>query len=239
MLTLALDTTNEAGGVALCRDNRCLGLVANQGPANLYSVSLFSMVDNLIRQAAIQLNQVDLFSVAVGPGSFTGIRVGIAATQAWARAFGRPACGISVLEALVEAAQPEEEWALPIVNAHRGEFYLGRFRNSGQPLDPNASAFETNGYGWVLKPHELKAILESHLPAGASVACLVREHDQAAHALLECLPDSFRLRTVEGPLVEAIARLGLEAHRRGCSRSPGELEAFYIRRPDAELLWRE
>jgi tRNA threonylcarbamoyladenosine biosynthesis protein TsaB len=238
MLTLALDTTNEHGGVVVCRDTQCLGLVANQGPANLYSVNLFSMVDNLLRQAAIQLNEVDLFSVAVGPGSFTGIRVGIAAMQAWARAFARPVCGVSILEALVETAQPEEAWAVPILDAHRGEFYVDCLRNSGRLHAPKSCTFVSDGGGWVAKPHELKTIVENLLPAGAGVAFLVRGHDQAARTLLERFSHSFRLRIVEGPLVEAIARLGLEAHRRGRSQSPGELEAFYIRRSDAEMNWR-
>jgi tRNA threonylcarbamoyladenosine biosynthesis protein TsaB len=239
MLTLALDTTSEQGGVAIYRDSDCLALVANQGPPNTYSITLFEMVPNLLRQAKLQLREIDLFTVACGPGSFTGIRVGIATTQAWARAFGRPVCGVSILEALVETAPPEEEWAVPILDAHRGEFYIGRFRSTGRHGDATSTAFESDGGGWVVKANSLAAFCESHLPAGATVACLVREHDHAARALQETLPNSYRFWIVAGPLVGAIARLGLEARRRGRSQSPAELDACYIRRPDAELNWRD
>lgn len=239
MLTLALDTTSEQGGVAIYRDSDCLALVANQGPPNIYSITVFEMVRQLLLQARLQLRDVDLFAVARGPGSFTGIRVGIATTQAWARAFGRPVCGISILEAVVEAALPAEEWAVPILDAHRGEFYVGLFRSTDRHGEAAGAGFEPDGSGWVLKADSLAAFCESHLPAGASVAYLAREHDHAARALTEALPRSFRLQIVAGPLVGAIARLGLEAHRRGRSESPADLDACYIRRPDAELNWRD
>lgn len=239
MVTLALDTTSEQGGVAIYQDSDCLALVANQGPPKMYSITVFEMVHNLLLQAKLQLKDVGLFTVACGPGSFTGIRVGIATTQAWARALGRPVCGVSILEALVETANPAEEWAVPILDAHRGEFYIGCFRSTGRHGEATGAAFESDGSGWVLKANSLAAFCESHLPAGATVACLVREHDHASRAFAETLPNSYRFRIVAGPLLGAIARLGLEAHRRGRSQSPAELDACYIRRPDAELNWRD
>jgi hypothetical protein len=77
------------------------------------------------------------------------------------------------------------------------------------------------------------------LAEGASVTCLVRESDRAALALREVLPKSYRWQIVAGTLLKAIARLGLEAHRKGTTQDPADLHACYIRRPDAELNWRE
>jgi tRNA threonylcarbamoyladenosine biosynthesis protein TsaB len=239
MVILALDTTSEKGGVAVYGGLDCLGAIANEGPANIYSVTLFQMVDRLLSQAQLTLREIELYAVANGPGSFTGIRVGAAAAQAWARAFGRPVRGVSVLEAMVEEARPEADWAVPILDARRGEFFLSRFRRRGQRTDAVVSAFEADGEGCVLKPQALMAFLEQHLPPGAAVTCLVREHDSAAQALQGVLPQAYRWERIPGTLVGAIARLGLEAQRRGMLESPAGLDAYYIRRPDAELNWRE
>jgi tRNA threonylcarbamoyl adenosine modification protein YeaZ len=287
MLILALDTTNEKGGVVVYRDLDCLGAVANEGPANIYSVTLFQMVERLLSQVRITLPEVELYAVANGPGSFTGIRVGVAAAQAWGRAFGRPVRGVSVLEAMVEGARPETDWAVPILDARRGEFFLARFRRCGPPsgalyrlaqggarraqegpppvgfgaqsgppvvasepacaggpqggqqTDSVVSAFEPDGEGCVLKPKALMAFFAEHIPTGAAVTCLVREHDSAARALQPVLPQGYRWERIPGTLVGAIARLGLEAQRRGIRETPAGLDAYYIRRPDAELNWHE
>jgi len=100
-------------------------------------------------------------------------------------------------------------------------------------------AFEPEGEGWVLRPLELKIFLQERLRAAASVTCLAREHDRAAFALREALPERYVWQSLPGALLEAIARLGLEAHARGLAQEPAELHACYIRRPDAELNWRE
>jgi tRNA threonylcarbamoyladenosine biosynthesis protein TsaB len=239
MVILALDTTSEKGGVAVYRGLDCLGAIANEGPANIYSVTLFQMVDRLLSQAQLTLREIELYAVANGPGSFTGIRVGAAAAQAWARAFGRPVRGVSVLEAMVEEARPEADWAAPILDARRGEFFLSRFRRCGQRTDAVVGGFETDGEGCVLKSQALMAFFEEHLPPGAAVTCLVREHDSAAQALQGVLPQAYRWERIPGTLVGAIARLGLEAQQRGMLESPAGLDAYYIRRPDAELNWRE
>ena len=259
MLVLALDTTSEKGGVAIYRDSECLAAVENQGPANVYSISLFQMAARALEQAQIGprqadavngaplggLGQMDLFAVANGPGSFTGIRVGTAAVQAWARAFGRPVRGVSVLEAMVEEACPDTAWAVPLLDARRGEFFLGCFTRAVEQ-GPNEkeevcerAGFQSQDEGWVLRPGDLSNFLRERLPEVAGVTCLVRESDSAALALREILPSSFRWQIVSGTLLRAIARLGLKAHQKGITQEPEDLNACYIRRPDAELNWRD
>lgn len=273
MLVLALDTTSEKGGAAIYRDGKCLALAANEGPANVYSITLFGLVARALEEAGIKpiqtgreggaalsgLGEVELFAVANGPGSFTGIRVGTAAVQAWARAFGRPARGVSILEALVCAARPDTEWAVPLLDARRGEFFLGCFRRAPRPRSAGDKprtwdspadgygvqpagrddAYEPEGEGWVLRPNDLSIFLREQLPAGAGVTCLVREHDGAARSLRQLLPESYRWQNLPGTLLEAIARLGLRAYGKGMAQDPADLHACYIRRPDAELNWRE
>jgi len=241
MLILALDTTSEHGGAALYRDFDCLASARSESPAS-YSVTLFQMVDRLFEDVRgqhpgplLSLRDIELYAVANGPGSFTGIRVGLAAAQAWAKAFGRPARAVSVLEAMVEEAAPEADLAVPILDARRGEFFLGTFRRIAAEGSNN---FATAEKGLVLRPEALGRFLDEHLHSGAAVACLVREHDQRAQALRAALSESLGWAEVRGPLLSAMARLALEAHRKGRVQSPAELDAYYIRRSDAELNWR-
>ena len=261
MLILSLDTTSEVGGVGIFRDHECLACVANDGPANGYSVSLFYMVDQAIEQAKVRrgvpvrgLADIRLLAVATGPGSFTGIRVGLAAAQGWSKAFGLPVRGVSVLEALVEAAQIPTDWAASILDARRGEFFAGLFhrvveatlvvapaeagRPQGPPLREDRPPYVPVGEGWLLRPEELNSFLTRHLPEGVRATCVVRGHDRAALALRENLSSPFQWQAVTGTLVESVARLGFRDYQTGKQQAASDLDAHYIRRSDAETNWK-
>ena len=245
MLILAFDTTSEVGGVGIFRDHECLARVANDGPANRYSVSLFYMVDQAIEEAKVRhgapirgLADMGLIAVATGPGSFTGIRVGLAAAQGWAKAFGLPVRGVSVLEALVEAAQIRTDWATSILDARRGEFFVGLFYRQPEGDTGYQPCYLPADEGRLLKPEELNPFLTRRLPEGVRATGVVRGHDRAALALRENLSSSFQWQAVTGTLVDSVARLGFRDYRTGKQQAAGDLDALYIRRPDAELNWK-
>lgn len=235
MLVLSFDTTSEHGGVALYRDLECLASLASQGGAN-YSVALFQMAGRLFAQARVSPRDVELFAVANGPGSFTGIRTGLAAAQGWASAFRRPAIGISVLAAMVEDAQPETDCAVSILDARREEFYCQLYRRDFESGESRRALFKADGQGLVLKSKDLGEYQESI--ECRAITCVAREHDGAAKTLRNSLPKTLVWRCVRGDLLGAIARLALEASYRGELQSPGGLDACYFRRSDAELNWR-
>ena len=284
MLVLAFDTTSEHGGAAIYRDLECLACSRNQGSSN-YSVTLFRMVEGLLAQSNLGLRDIELFAVATGPGSFTGIRVGVAAAQGWAQAFGRPVRGVSVLEAMVEEARPEAVWAASVLDARRGEFFVGLFRRHGEscpvggsrPMghgtgawgyavaagshigkatEPNpvlklggvqasrplpSSAQSATEHGLVLAQNSLRQFFEEFATgecASQAICCLVREHDRTALELRSTFPGHLRWQSVQGWLVDAVARLAVFAHREGRLQSPAGLNACYIRCSDAELHWK-
>jgi tRNA threonylcarbamoyl adenosine modification protein YeaZ len=261
MLILAFDTTSEKGGVGIFKDAECLASVPNQGPANLYSITLFEMVAQSLTQARLELPEIGLYAAANGPGSFTGIRVGLATARAWGTAFARPARGISVLAALVSKPHLTSDWAFPILDARRGEFYVGSFRKTpdlgASGARPGAGChsapqpahaenrlatgpdYQPVDAGWVLKPEPLRVFLEERLANGASATCLVRAHDRAARALAESLPPSLAWQPIEGTLMDSIASLALEEEQAGRPCPDAQLDAYYIRRPDAEINWKD
>ncbi|MGH9378642.1 MAG: tRNA (adenosine(37)-N6)-threonylcarbamoyltransferase complex dimerization subunit type 1 TsaB [Terriglobia bacterium] len=250
MLILALDTTSQWGGAGIFRDTECLATIPHQGPPD-YSVSLFQDVDDLLERAGVSLSDIDLLAAANGPGSFTGIRVGLAAAQGWADALKKPWRGVSILEAMTEAA--ETRFALPVLDARRGEFYAGWFEcalpgreTAEKPSAPRAAfRFVLSGEGALLKPERVAPFLEAHLESGAteqvqvaqaeSCTVIAREDDVAASALQRIIPPSFKWKTITSFLVPSIARLAFLAALEGRPALPQEVTACYIRRTDAEL----
>lgn len=246
MRILSFDTTSTSGGAALSRDGEVLGEQQASGSAN-YSIQLFQMTNRLLAAAGSRLADVELFAAATGPGSFTGIRVGLAAAQGWARALGRPVRGVSVFEAmLVQADLSGTEIAVPLLDARRGEFYLGVFRGRAQAAAGSARAnrWIQQGDGLVLDASHIVALTSDlHWDRGRGPALVFRENDKAARDLCEHLSaergPAAHTMSVPDFLPGAIARVAMQAAGEGCLQRPEDLDAYYIRRSDAELNWRE
>ena len=236
MLILAFDTTSPDGSAALFKGAERLGELRIAGQAN-YSVALFEMVGRLLGEAGVTLAEIELFAAATGPGSFTGIRVGLAAAQGWAKAFGRPVRGVSVLEALVTAARPRAPIAVPLLDARRAEFYLGIFRREGTG-DSEGRRFSLSGEGLVLNAARIAGLVEELAPGGyPEIDFIARETDRAALELANQLPPTAAWSTVRGHHAGTIARVAWLAAREGRLQQPDELDAWYIRRSDAEMNW--
>src|SRR5829696_3473321 len=102
MLVLALDTTTRQGSVALSRDARILGVDAGDA-ATAHGARLPGDLAHLLAAHNLRVGDVDLFAVAAGPGSFTGLRIGIATMQGLALGNGKPLAGVSALDATHDA----------------------------------------------------------------------------------------------------------------------------------------
>ena len=235
MLILALDTTSEVGGVAIYRDAVRLALLPNEGEANQYAITLFELLERALAQARLSLRDIDLYAVANGPGSFTGIRVGLAAARAWGKAFDRPVRGVSVLEAMVNRVHPAADGVFPILDARRGEFFLGCFRRNTTAAGAAGLNYEAADAGWIFKPAALGAFIEERVAHGSSATCIVRAHDQAAGGLRALLRDSLGWQQVEGVLLDSIAEIARNQEQSNAPRTEASLDAYYLRRPDAEV----
>lgn len=244
MRLLAIDTTSEYGGAAVYDQKECLASALNSEPASRYAVTLFELADRALAQAGIGFPDIDLYAVSNGPGSFTGIRVGLAAVQGWASAFRRPAKGVNLLEAMVEQAHPQADWAVPVLDARRGEFFAGFYRRTAEDAGPQSS-FEVAGPGQLVHPERFQGMLDALSRGGqcrsfmgGTIAFVARTHDLKARSLRENLQQDLLGVEVPGTLLDAIARVALRAYEQGEKSSPDELDACYIRRSDAEMNWR-
>lgn len=123
MLILALDTTTGQGSCALVRDG--VRVAEQTSLDHAHAVHLPGDLMNLLSSRGVSLAEIDGFAVAVGPGSFTGLRIGIATMQGLAFAEGKPLYGISALDALAQLAAPQAMGRKVIawIDAWRGEVY--------------------------------------------------------------------------------------------------------------------
>ncbi len=133
MLILALDSTATVGSVALLKNGTTLSqYTVNAG--NTHSVTLLPMIEHMLKMTGVELSDIDLFAASVGPGSFTGVRIGCAAIKGLA--FGRdiPCVGVSTLEALANNLRGSGGIICPAMNARRGQVYTAIFEDTKEGI---------------------------------------------------------------------------------------------------------
>jgi tRNA threonylcarbamoyladenosine biosynthesis protein TsaB len=223
MVVVALDTTSRQGSSAVARDG--IVLVELPSDASLAQATrLPNELQTLLAHAGLQLADVDVFAVATGPGSFTGLRVGIATMQGLAFAGGTPLVGVSALDALAAIAQQTDGLEAPMrtatwVDAWRGEVYAALY-DGAREIEPVS----------VEAPDRVLA----RLPAGVYfIGDGVALHRARIE---ERLGARARLaRDPSPPLAGAIARLAYAAAIAGHRPAADAIRPLYVRRPDAEI----
>jgi len=195
---LAFDTTGACGSIAISEGERLVEEVALEAPEGFGDI-LFGEIEKLLSCHNLSLHDVACFATAAGPGSFTGVRVGITAAKGLADALGRSVVVVSNLQAL--AWFGSGELRAPYMDARRGEIY-------GAVYDS-----------------QLRLVQEE----------IVTPYDQWAAALPE---GSVRI-TQQKPLARAIAAIAWAQFEAGLAKDPAEVDANYVRRSDAEVMWRD
>jgi tRNA threonylcarbamoyladenosine biosynthesis protein TsaB len=225
MLLLAIDTSGKQGSIALARAGERSGDgddvdVIEIAPlvGGTFSAQLIPQIADLLSSNGFMKTAIGAFAVASGPGSFTGLRIGLAAVKALAEVLGKPIAAVSLLEVCVFASGVQGK-VMAALDAGRSEVYVGEYEipaNAGQvPRESivNRTEFLARAVGrTVVTPDSVLA--EVARAAGLSVSALA-------------------------PITAAaVARLGWRKIQSGETVTPEQLEANYIRRTDAEMLER-
>jgi tRNA threonylcarbamoyl adenosine modification protein YeaZ len=142
MLILAVDTSSRTGSLAALRGGEILAAVSsNGGSGEPYSSLLFRDLERLLGESHLSLREFELFAVAAGPGSFTGLRVGLTSVKAWAELYNRPVAAVSGLEAIAAQAHAAEgQLIASVLDARRGQIYGGLYRAVREPAMARGSA---------------------------------------------------------------------------------------------------
>jgi tRNA threonylcarbamoyladenosine biosynthesis protein TsaB len=239
MLILAIDTSTRMGSAAVLRDAEVLAEVSGY-EETAYSSRLFRDIALLQDRANFRLDQVDVFAVAVGPGSFTGLRVGLTAVKAWAEVHGKPIAAISGLEAIAaesliglapNASNPH--FIAPFLDARRGQIFGAIYRK----ISGNSMGLALAGDESVLSVDEFLELVKG---MGSHPVDLVSPTPDVLPAtrLGEVFPGA-RILQVSAALASAIGRLGFERAKRGDLVDSIRLDANYVRRSDAESAWKD
>ena len=133
MIILALDSTSRYSSVALISDDRILGH-SFLDSGNTHSETLLPTVISLLSSNHMHSDDVELFACAAGPGSFTGVRIGVSVIKGLCSGKGKPCVGVSTLEALAENLPYENALLCPVMDARRGQVYNALFRRENGVL---------------------------------------------------------------------------------------------------------
>lgn len=126
MKILGFESSAKAASVALCEDGKFISQYW-QNSALTHSRTLLKMAEDMLENLDLKVSDIDGFAVAKGPGSFTGIRIGVAAVKGLAWAAEKPVCGVSTLEAMAHQLEGREEILCPVMDARRSQVYNAKF----------------------------------------------------------------------------------------------------------------
>lgn len=134
MLTLAFESSAKAASVALVRDGKLISQYS-QCSGLTHSRTLLPMAEDMLKNAELSLDKVDLFAVAQGPGSFTGIRIGVSTVKGLSWAAEKPCVGVSTLEAMAWHGLSAGGYVCPVMDARRSQVYNALFKiEDGKPV---------------------------------------------------------------------------------------------------------
>jgi tRNA threonylcarbamoyl adenosine modification protein YeaZ len=243
-LILSLETATLGGSVWLGRDS--VQLAARTGDAQVsQSNSLLSDINFCLNEAGVLLDDVELFACASGPGSFTGLRIGIATLKALAATLNRPCVGIPTLDAVALSAGPSAA-TVALLPAGRGEVFSQMFSVSSISGEGVLKALDSPAHLSPQKMIERYGRLPSlrwagsgaHLQREIIVAAALESGVAFGNVSAQFTANGrhgWELAPIENNLAGQIAALAQQAHRSGMTQRAEDLQAIYVRPSDAEL----
>jgi tRNA threonylcarbamoyladenosine biosynthesis protein TsaB len=240
MRVLALDTTTRAGSVALVDEN---GIVEERpgDPSRTHAQRLPAEVLAVLETHGVTLSAIDVFAVAAGPGSFTGLRIGLATIQGLAFVTGRPIVGISALEALAQVASREVAAGALVaawMDAQRREVFSALYQVTSAGLFDPGRLIELESAG-VGDPEctleRWRDRLDPSTAPGPGPVVFVGDGAVVYKGLVCGHGGGSRRVMAPTLLAGAVGRMAVARARRGEAVGPGEVHPIYVRRPDAEI----
>lgn len=227
MLVLGIETATKTGGVALVGDK---GVVAEY-TSNIevtHSERLMAMVDRMLKDTGISLVSVDGFAVSTGPGSFTGLRIGIATIKGISLATNKPVAAVPTLAALAWNLPQAAHAVCPLMDAKKKEVYAGLYRTG-------PAGIETVMPEAVLPLAELAGRISEAVIFTGEGSHLFRQELQALFGTRA----HFAPLSATVPSAASVAEMGRMAIMAGERADAAALAPLYIRRPEAEVAWEK
>ena len=216
-MILSIDTTSEFGSIALTERGRVIEEVPLHS-ADGFAHVLYGCLEQLFVRHRVNVHQMECFAASSGPGSFTGVRVGLAAVKGLAEATGKKVVAVSNLRAL--AFFGSAALRATVLDARRGEIYGGLYDENLQPVSQEVVA-KFSEWLRTLPASGFEMISPDFSP------------------FRELIDPGIPLVTAPRALAAAIGSIAWADFDAGRARDPVEIDANYVRRSDAELFWRD
>src|SRR5207248_373922 len=231
VIVLAIDTCDSRGSVAVLRDATVLNVLAHESEED-YSSWLLPAVGECLKACGLRMQEVDAYAAAAGPGSFTGVRVGLTSVKAWAEVYGKPVAGVSRLEAFAAESRRASNCVAAFVDAQRGQVFGGVYRR--------------NGFGWAKVGEEMVIAPAKFVETAVELAAGEKILWVSPDAALLSSEAAWKEREKRGESVEQVSatlagiigRMGLTRLKEGKTSDALGLDANYVRRSDAEIFWK-
>lgn len=226
MLTLAIDTATKVCTIALCRDKKILAeYTINMGMT--HSEGLLPQLDQLLQRTGVQKQDIELLAVSMGPGSFTGLRIGLATAEAMAYSWQCCLHGVDTLKAMAYNIQLEGRVLSPVLDAQKGNFYQALYEWR------NGELVELAPVEVVSAEKALERIALQGTPALLLGECTKLEKNGLPD-FISMAPEALRMPKGSSVALAALAEFDAENDKKIFG-----LEPYYIRRSEAEELWEK
>ena len=228
MKILGIDTSTSCGSVGLIDGDSVIAEYLLDIPTT-HSESLLSSIEYVLEQSRCPIETLDGWAISLGPGSFTGLRIGVSTIKGLAFATEKPVAGVPTLDALASNLSPTPYLICPILDARKGEVYASFYRYDDEDTPVRVSAYQ------AIRPEDLvKTIEEKTIFLGNGVTTYGDYLRNALPTLAAFVPAPLNLSHGS-----TVARLGLERIQRGEVLDLSTFTPIYIRASEAEIRWKE
>lgn len=235
-LIFALDTSSKLTSLALAKGERLIANFSAELDENR-SARLWELTDFLLSSVGLKIEDVDIFAVCIGPGGFTGLRVGMATVMGFAEALRKPVIAVTSLEARAVVEYPATRVCV-LSNAYRGEVYwqLFSYDLKGRPkADEAPKVGVLHEVLQTIAEHEELIFTGDGAQGQSDVILQFHKSSVGRENSLENSQEGWSIRPGSGFLAERIAHLAYWKYSQGKAITPQELEACYVRSADVKL----
>lgn len=223
MIFLAVDTTTSSGSVALLDRTRLVAEVNIESTAT-YSERLLPAVDFVLKSHKFSIKEMEGFALAVGPGSFTGIRIGLSTIKSFSYASGKPVAPVSTLQALAsKLSHRQSRLICSLLDAKKGEIYAALFESEGGKLK---EIIPQGAYS----PDKFFSLLPSH----RIISFIGNGMDVYKEKIIQYFQDKARFSRRSTFIAYEVGLLGYELLKKKKGLRAQELEPLYFRRSQVE-----
>ena len=230
MTILAIDTSTDYLSLAIMRGDRIIARFHRKSHMRHSSI-LVPMIDRLLKKARLKLKAIDCFAISAGPGSFTGLRIGVTTIKGFSYALNKPIVAVPTLDVIANNAKKFKGVICPVLDARKNKVYACFYRSDGEEIKRISK--------YLLLPvnelEEKAAKYDKIVFLGDAAGLIDRSFERSYSSRSQ---DQTRLRRVWYPKADVVARLGAEYYKKRKFTAAEDLEPMYLYSRECDIKGR-